>query len=245
MAGRSEEVAALFDRNAAHYDAVNSVITFGQDGCWRRAAAGRAVARARDVAGPVAPHVLDACGGTGLIALELARRGAQVTLADVSTGMLGVARRRLRAHGLTLEIVCADLASEAAAALPGAPFAAVTLAFGLRYVAHPAVLLRNLATALAPGAALVVLEAVVPAGGLVSPAARAYFFEVAPRVATVLAGRGELYRELTTTVRALGTLADLLAVVEEAGLQPREVRSFARGVVAGLVLTRREAPPVG
>ena len=239
---RVADTAALFDRSAAYYDRVNTVICLGADLRWRRWAARRALATvlARKPAAPgpgmsVAPRVLDAFGGTGLVALELARRGAHVTLADVSPGMMRIARGRAERCGLSLETVAADLTSNSAAELPGAPYDAITVAFGLRYVDDPAGLLRGLGAALAPGGAIVVLEAVVPRGGPVAALAGAYFFEVAPRVGTLLAGRGELYAQLTSTVRALGGAGDVLAHVRAAGLLPQERRLFAGGVVAGVV----------
>lgn len=243
---RAAEVAALFDRNAATYDRVNTAICFGLDRRWRRWAAGRALAvaaRSPGVAAP-RPRVLDACGGSGLVALELARRGAHVTIADVSEGMLDLARRRAASEGLAIATARTDLAGDAASGAPAAAelpretFDAVTLAFGLRYVDDPAGLLRGLAAALVPGGPLVVLEAVVPRGGLAARLAAGYFFDVAPRVGALLAGNDELYRELTATVRTLGTAGDLLHIVEAAGLQVRERRLFAGGVVAGVVAGR-------
>jgi demethylmenaquinone methyltransferase/2-methoxy-6-polyprenyl-1,4-benzoquinol methylase len=239
---RVVETAALFDRSAAYYDHVNTIICMGADLRWRRWAAQRALAtapaRKPTESSPdksLAPRVLDAFGGTGLVALELARRGAHVTLADVSPGMLRIARGRAARRGLSLDVVVTDLTSCAAAELPGAPYDAITVAFGLRYVDDPAGLLRGLGAALAPGGAIVLLEAVVPRGGLVAALAGAYFFEVAPRVGTLLAGRGELYAQLTSTVRALGGAGDVLAHVRAAGLLPQERRLFAGGVVAGVV----------
>lgn len=239
---RVAHTAALFDRSAVYYDRVNTVICMGADLRWRRWAARRALATvpARKVTASgqdvsPAPHALDAFGGTGLVALELARLGAAVTLADVSPGMMRIARGRAERLGLSLDVVATDLTSQPAAELPGAPYDAITLAFGLRYVDDPAGLLRGLGAALAPGGALVVLEAVVPRGGVVAALAGAYFFAVAPRVGTVLAGRGELYAQLTSTVRALGGAGDVLAHVRAGGFLPQEQRLFAGGVVAGVV----------
>ncbi len=231
----ARRTAALFDRNAASYDRVNTVICLGMDAHWRRWAARRALAAPAATSEVRRPHVLDAFGGSGLVALELARRGARVTLADASVGMLDVARRRARRSGLHLDLVQADLTEYAAVELPGAPYAAVTLSFGLRYVEDRVALLRGLAAALAPGGAIVILEAVVPRGGLTAELAGRYFFEVAPRLGTLLAGRRELYDELTETVRALGGAGRLLDAVHAAGLAPRERRLFAGGVVAGVV----------
>ncbi|MFC1902188.1 class I SAM-dependent methyltransferase, partial [Chloroflexota bacterium] len=56
---------------------------------------------------------LDAGGGTGRMALPLAKLGYQVTLCDLSAGMLAVARKKLQEEGLLdrVEIKEADLAS--------------------------------------------------------------------------------------------------------------------------------------
>jgi ubiquinone/menaquinone biosynthesis C-methylase UbiE len=57
--------------------------------------------------------ILDAGGGTGRMTLPLAKLGYQVTLCDLSPGMLAVAREKLQVDGLLdrVEIKEADLAS--------------------------------------------------------------------------------------------------------------------------------------
>jgi len=249
-------VAALFDRNAARYDCINTVITFGLDAAWRRwaarqavpsqsaAQAGSATRGGRAVpassAGPLAPPrrrplVLDACAGTGLLARDLARRGARVTAVDAAPGMLAVARARLAADGRAVRLVVADLTDPRAPAALGGPFDAITVGFGLRYFADPAAVLRPLRELLAPGGRLVVVEAVGPPRDLRGAGAGVYFFEVAPRIGAVLAGRAELYRFLTDSTRALGSGDDLAAHLERAGLAVVARRRFACGVVAGFV----------
>jgi demethylmenaquinone methyltransferase / 2-methoxy-6-polyprenyl-1,4-benzoquinol methylase len=243
----SDEVAGLFDRNAFYYDRVNSVICMGQDALWRRWAAKQAVGAATRVSAGRRPHILDACGGTGMVARELVKRGAQVTLADYSEGMLAVARERLARDGLAAEVVQADLTSPDGEDLPGTPFDAVTVAFGLRYFADPAALLRRLAAALRPGGAIVILESVVPPQSLVSRAAGGYFFHVAPRAGALLARRTELYDQLTATTRDFGTAQRLMEHVKAAGLTPVVGRLFVFGVVVGVVARRdddRVGPPV-
>ena len=57
-------------------------------------------------------RVLDAAGGVGDTALELARAGCPVTLLDIAAGMLELARARATAEGLdNLTLVCADVAA--------------------------------------------------------------------------------------------------------------------------------------
>ena len=79
-------VEAMFDRISPVYDAMNRVMTAGLDRRWRRLTV-RAVVRPGD-------RVLDACCGTGDLALEAERAGGRVTGLDFSERMLERARRK-------------------------------------------------------------------------------------------------------------------------------------------------------
>jgi demethylmenaquinone methyltransferase/2-methoxy-6-polyprenyl-1,4-benzoquinol methylase len=233
-------VADLFNRNSATYDRINTVLTFGLDAAWRRWAAGQAAPRpvVRPPSGPPRrPRVLDACAGTGLLARDLARRGADVTAADAAADMLAVAEARLGVEGLPLRTVVADLSEAGVAPQLGGPFDAVTLGFGLRYFADPAALLAPLRQVLDRDGRVVIVEAVRPAGELLGVPAGLYFFHVAPRIGAALAGRAELYDFLTASTRALGTAGDIAAHLARAGFTVVARRRFAMGVVAGFVAT--------
>src|SRR3954449_11704759 len=82
----ADGVRAMFDRIAPVYDAMNRTMTVGLDRHWRRITA-EAVVRAGDT-------VLDACCGTGDLAIADARAGAHVTGLDFSEQMLERARRK-------------------------------------------------------------------------------------------------------------------------------------------------------
>ncbi len=241
-------VAGLFDRNASWYDRVNTVMTFGLDARWRRWAARQAAppsaaqpGAAPRGAGPrpaptaSSPRVLDACAGTGLLALELARRGARVTAADAAPRMLAVAHARLDAAGLSVRTVVADLSDPASSGELGVPFDAITVAFGLRYFADPGALLASLRALLAPGGRVVVVESVCPPRDLRGRLAGLYFFYAAPRIGAALAGNAELYEYLAATTRVLGTADDVAGHLRRAGFRIVARRRFAGGVVAGFV----------
>lgn len=67
----------------------------------------------------VAPRALDVAGGPGRNALWLAGRGFDVTLVDVSSVALELARHAAAAAGVSLKLVESDLESEP---LPSGPF---------------------------------------------------------------------------------------------------------------------------
>ena len=228
------QAGPLFDRNAAKYDRINRMITFGGDRRWRCWLAGRV---------PVAgARVLDACAGTGPMALDLAARGARVTMLDASAGMLLRAERSAQARGLSVDVVVGDLEEMAAAGEQKRPpvlapggFDVVSMAFGLRYFVRPQEALAALRSTLGPDGRLLLVDAVCPPRGLVGRAAGLYFFEVAPRVASRLAGRRELYDSLTASVRALGTAERVRGLLHAAGFALLEERTWAGGLVYAVV----------
>src|SRR5205807_4682747 len=79
-------VRTMFDRIAPVYDAMNRVMTAGLDRRWRRITVEQAV-RPGD-------RVLDACCGTGDLAIAARRRGAEVVGLDFSARMLERARHK-------------------------------------------------------------------------------------------------------------------------------------------------------
>lgn len=218
---------ALFDANARTYDRVNTVISLGLDSHWRAWAARRAVAR------PGA-RVLDAFAGTGLVGLRAARRGADVTLADASPGMLEMARARAAAAHLPVRTIECDLTGEPLM-VPGAPFDAITVVFGVRYLDDPVRVLRALAGLLSAGGSIVVVEFVEPGPSVISRVAGWYFFGVLPRLAGLLSGHRELYETLASTTHAMGRADRLEAIVSSAGLEVTGRRSMGFGLVQGLV----------
>jgi tellurite methyltransferase len=100
---------------------------------------------------PRAGRALDVAGGPGRHALWLARRGLDVTLADVSDVALEIAARAARAEGVALETRLADLEVEP---LPRGPWDLVVCTYFLHrplFAAFPGVL--------APGGLLVFAHA--------------------------------------------------------------------------------------
>ena len=133
------EVRAMFDRISPVYDVMNHVMTAGLDGGWRRLAA-EAVVRPGDA-------VLDACCGTGDLALAAERAGGRVTGLDYSERMLDRAREKSQ----TVEWVLGDAT---ALPFPDAIFDAATVGFGIRNVPDLEAGLAELARVLRPGGRL-------------------------------------------------------------------------------------------
>ncbi|MFN2470797.1 MAG: bifunctional demethylmenaquinone methyltransferase/2-methoxy-6-polyprenyl-1,4-benzoquinol methylase UbiE [Gaiellaceae bacterium] len=209
------EVRSMFDRIAPVYDLMNRLMTAGLDGRWRREAA-RAVVRRGD-------RVLDACCGTGDLAIACVAAGGRVTGLDFSERMLERARRK--APGL--EWVLGD-----ALALPfgDESFDAATVGFGVRNVEDLEAGLRELRRILRPGGRLAVLEITQPSGFL-RPFFGLWFDRVVPIAGKVIPG-GRAYAYLPASVRRFPGPEDLAHALERAGFEDARYRLFAGGIVA-------------
>lgn len=217
-----EAVRTMFDRIAPVYDLMNRAMTVGLDRRWRRLAA-RSVVRPGDV-------VLDACCGTGDLAIEAARAGGRVTGVDFSERMLERARRKAP----ELEWLQADVMS-----LPfvAASFDAATIGFGIRNVADLEAGLRELARVLRPRARIAVLEITRPTG-LLRPFFRLWFDALVPLAGRLLPG-GAAYTYLPASVRRFPGPEDLARALNGSGFGAVRYRLLAGGVVALHVAERK------
>ena len=209
------DVQSMFDRIAPVYDVMNRVMTAGLDRRWRRLAA-RAAVRPGD-------RVLDACCGTGDLAVEAVRLGGAVTGLDFSPRMLERARRKAPA----VEWVQGDLLE-----LPfdDGSFEAATVGFGVRNVADLERGIAELRRVLVPGGRLAILEITQPRGVL-APFYRLWFDRIVPLLGKVLPG-GAAYTYLPASVRRFPGPDELASLLRSSGFGSVEYRLLAAGIVA-------------
>jgi demethylmenaquinone methyltransferase / 2-methoxy-6-polyprenyl-1,4-benzoquinol methylase len=211
----ADGVRRMFDRIAPVYDPMNRLMTAGLDRRWRRITVEQVV-RPGD-------RVLDACCGTGDLALEARRHGGVVTGLDFSERMLERARRK----SVEIEWVRGDVL-----ALPfaDASFDAATVGFGVRNVDGLEAGLRELRRVLRAGGRLGVLEITSPCG-LLAPFYRVWFDRIIPALGRVLPG-GSAYTYLPASVRRFPNPEDLAGLLAAAGFENVRFRLFAGGIVA-------------
>jgi demethylmenaquinone methyltransferase/2-methoxy-6-polyprenyl-1,4-benzoquinol methylase len=209
------DVRHMFDRISPVYDAMNRVMTAGLDRRWRRLTV-EEVVRPGD-------RVLDACCGTGDLALAARAAGAEVTGLDFSPAMLERARRKSPA----VEWVEGDLL---ALPFPDGSFDAATVGFGIRNVSDLDDGLAELARVLRPGGRLGCLEITRPRGAL-RPFFRLWFDGVVPVLGQTLPG-GAAYSYLPASVRRFPGPVDLAAAMSRTGFEGIRWRLLAGGIVA-------------
>ncbi len=145
----------LFSGLPQRYDALAEILSFGQNGRWRRELVNRL-----SVHQPAT--ILDVATGTGGVAIALANATpARITGVDISEAMLGRGRQRVQEAGLAGRI---SLEQSRAEALPFQPrsFDAVSFTYLLRYVEDPAATLAELSRVLRPGGHMASLDFFVP-----------------------------------------------------------------------------------
>jgi demethylmenaquinone methyltransferase/2-methoxy-6-polyprenyl-1,4-benzoquinol methylase len=206
----------MFDRIAPVYDAMNRVMTAGLDQRWRRKTIGATV-RAGD-------RVLDACCGTGDLAIAARKAGAgDVVGLDFSGRMLERARRKAP----ELAWVQGDVL-----ALPfeAGSFDAAVVGFGVRNVEDLAGALSELRRVLRPGGRLGVLEITTPRGPL-KLFYKVWFDRIVPLLGRLLPG-GAAYTYLPASVRRFPAPEELSELFGSCGFHDVHFRRFAGGIVA-------------
>ena len=162
-AAQSTPAAAERNRFAQHlfaplpqrYDQLAEILSFGQNGRWRRAMISR-------IAPAPGQAVLDVASGTAGVAIQItARTGASVVGVDLTEQMLRQGRRNVADAGLSDRI---RLTAGRAEQLPfaDATFDALTFTYLLRYVLDPQATLSELARVVKPGGQVASLEFLVP-----------------------------------------------------------------------------------
>jgi demethylmenaquinone methyltransferase/2-methoxy-6-polyprenyl-1,4-benzoquinol methylase len=225
---RKRHALHLFQGLPRAYDRTGAAMSFGQDPRWRQAM----VDAVRPAPGQ---RILDVATGTGMVALALAARGADVTALDQSEAMLSVARsRRLpEAAGGGITFVTGE-----AEHLPfeDASFDALTFTYLLRYVDDPTATLGELARVVKPGGRIGMVEFGVPD----NPALR-QLWRAHTRVGLPVMGRAvstawyEVGRFLGPNIEQFhAAYPDLATLWERAGIDGVIQRRMSFG--AGLVM---------
>jgi demethylmenaquinone methyltransferase/2-methoxy-6-polyprenyl-1,4-benzoquinol methylase len=205
----------MFDRIAPVYDAMNRLMTAGLDRRWRRLTVGEAV-RPGD-------RVLDACCGTGDLAVAALLVAREVVGVDFSEAML----ERARSKAPAIEWLQADVL-----ALPfeDGSFDAATVGFGVRNLDDIEAGLAELRRVLRPGGRLAILEITRPRG-LLAPFYRLWFDVAIPLAGRLLPG-GSAYTYLPASVRRFPGPEQLAALLTTAGFEGVRFRLLAGGIVA-------------
>jgi demethylmenaquinone methyltransferase/2-methoxy-6-polyprenyl-1,4-benzoquinol methylase len=224
---KARRVRAVFDSVADRYDLMNDLMSGGAHRLWKHFTLSLTGLRA-------GARVLDVAGGTGDLAVGLARqvgKSGLVILTDINATMLGAGRDRLIDAGLVGNVLYAQADAE------GLPFAdasfdCVTIGFGLRNVTDKPRALAQMRRVLKPGGQLLVLEFSKPTTAALGNLYDAYSFRLLPLLGRVVAGDADSYRYLAESIRRHPDQETLLGMLRTAGLEECRYHNLLGGIVA-------------
>ena len=219
---KTRRVGAVFSSVARRYDIMNDLMSGGMHRLWKD----RFVNRVKPRAGE---EILDMAGGTGDVAFRMARRGAQVTVADINADMLEVGRERARQRGLTglqWKVENAEALSFA-----DATFDAYTIVFGIRNVTDIPAALREARRVLKRGGRFYCMEFSSSDWPGFANLYEAWASNVIPRIGKAIADDEASYRYLVESIRRFPRPEAFRGMVAEAEF----VRAAAEPLLGGLV----------
>jgi demethylmenaquinone methyltransferase/2-methoxy-6-polyprenyl-1,4-benzoquinol methylase len=218
------KIAGMFDAIAARYDLLNTVLSGGLDGYWRRRALATLGLTGRE-------RLLDVCTGTADVAIGAARRGAaRVVGVDFSGSMLthGLAKVRGAALGDRIQLIRGDAMN-----LPvdSESVHAATIAFGIRNVQRPEIGCRELYRVLKPGGRIAILEFGTPGSRVFGPIYQWYSHHVLPIVGRAVSRHAAAYTYLPESIGAFAYGEEFARILSTAGFSQVEARPLMFGAV--------------
>lgn len=216
---------AMFDRIARRYDLMNTILSLGNHGRWRRQAVRKMKLRADG-------RYLDVGCGTGDVAIEILQQcpGCSVVGIDPAEGMLDLGRRKLAAAGLGER---GDLQPGDATNLPleADSFDGAIAAFCLRNVTDRAAALTEMGRVVRRGGLVVILELTTPANPLMRLGHRIYTRALAPLLGGIIARDRGAYRYLIDSVVAFPATDVVLEMMTLAHLSNPQATPMTGGAV--------------
>ncbi len=226
---KEELVGEVFTSVANRYDLMNDLMSGGVHRLWKDAFV--------DWLNPQpGMRVLDVAGGTGDIAVRIAKRAnakggeAEIVICDINAAMLNEGLKRSDVLGVgSIRWVCGNAEC---LPLPDASVDAYTIAFGIRNVTHIDKALAEARRVLRPGGRFLCLEFSKVEAPILDTLYDQYSFKVLPRIGRMVAGDAEAYRYLAESIRKFPPQATFAKMIESAGLSRVKVRNFMGGIAA-------------
>jgi demethylmenaquinone methyltransferase/2-methoxy-6-polyprenyl-1,4-benzoquinol methylase len=219
-----------FNRVAPHYDFMNTLLSFGIQYAWKRAAI-------RMMGLAPGDRILDVCGGTADLAIMAAGRTGvrgRVVVYDINWAMLqaGVPKVAGRPIGRQIRFVQGDAEK---IPFPDNSFDAAMVGFGIRNVTHMQQGFSEMHRVLKPGGKFLCLEFSKPVNPLFRWLYDVYSFYAMPFLGQLLAGSAESYACLPETIRLFHLPDEISAILESTGFDHVRYRRMTNGIAVAHV----------
>jgi demethylmenaquinone methyltransferase/2-methoxy-6-polyprenyl-1,4-benzoquinol methylase len=214
-----------FNRVAPKYDFMNTLLSFGIQYAWKRAAIRMMGLQPGD-------RVLDVCGGTADLSIMTSRRTGNNGLCvvyDINHAMLRAGQPKVAQTpwGDRIQFTQGDAET---IAFPDETFDAAMVGFGIRNVTHMEQGFREMFRVLKPGGRFMCLEFSRPVNPLFCWLYDIYSFYVMPFLGHLLVGSAESYSCLPETIRLFHLPDEIAAILTRIGFQRVSYRRLTNGI---------------
>ncbi|MBC8314434.1 MAG: bifunctional demethylmenaquinone methyltransferase/2-methoxy-6-polyprenyl-1,4-benzoquinol methylase UbiE [Bacteroidales bacterium] len=217
MSPNKDSVRTMFDEISPRYDFLNHLLSFGIDHSWRR----RVVKEIRRLFHEPAStiRILDVATGTGDLAMAVSTlQQASIEGIDISTKMMEIGRKKVRARGLSGKIVFREGEAE------NIPFEdnlfdVVMVAFGVRNFEELENGISEMKRVLKPGGVMLILEFSHPERYPMKALYSFYSSVIIPLFGKLISRHREAYTYLPDTVADFPSGEDFIAVLRKMELK--------------------------
>ncbi len=216
----------FFNQISGSYDLLNHVLSFGMDSFWRKALCRHVPQRQ--------VTLLDLATGTGDVLLTLLEQCPQIKKAhgiDLAENMLAIAQKKTQTRELMIpvEFKIAD-----AQELPfiDQSMDVVTMAFGIRNVENPILVLKEIYRVLKPKGKAMILEFSLPSNFLLKALDVVYLRSVVPLLGGLVSGNFAAYRYLNKTIEKFPYGERFCRMLEQVGLKQSQAIPLFGGVAS-------------
>ena len=229
-----DAVRIHFNRVAPKYDFMNSLLSFGIQHAWKRAAV-------RMLNIQVGDRILDVCGGTGDLAILVARRTGpkgHVTIYDINRAMIQAGRHKIDPYSALSHISYVQGDAEQIS-FPDNIFDCAIVSFGIRNVTHLKQGFTEMVRVLRPGGRFLCLEFSQPTNPVFRYLYDFYSFNIMPVLGQLLAGSAKSYACLPETIRMFPLPDELGILLEDVGLEEVHWKTMTNGICVAHVGKKR------
>jgi demethylmenaquinone methyltransferase/2-methoxy-6-polyprenyl-1,4-benzoquinol methylase len=222
---KREWVLRHFNSIARQYDWMNTVLSFGMQHLWKRAAIRTLELNPGD-------RVLDVCGGTADLSILAARDigpGGSAVLYDINRAMMEAGRPKVARIPLASRIWYVQGDAEQIA-FPEGQFEAAFVGFGIRNLTRMEKGLEEMYRVLKPGGKLMCLEFSIPTSGWFRWLYHFYSFCIMPLAGQILVGSRDAYTYLPESIRKFPPPDELASILERIGFSKVTYRRLTNGI---------------
>lgn len=221
---KAQQVEQMFDNIAPTYDKLNHRLSWDIDKGWRK----KAIRQLE----PFAPKsLLDIATGTGDFAILSAQmlKPDKLIGADISEGMMEIARRKTKEKGLQ-DIISFEKEDCLALSYANETFDAVTAAFGIRNFADLDKGLSEMQRVLKKGGHLSIVELTSPVLFPMKQLFHLYSHTVLPTYGRLISKDTSAYDYLTKTIEAFPQGEKMVEILKKAGFIEASFQRLTLGI---------------